>query len=100
MGIRSEIRGVRGLMLKQLAKSRPEYVQAADEIMACPVAATLLRCPEIQDGDGECYELTLEGDKSRNVPVDRAAIAQFMADVITDESLGANESLGITNRGK
>lgn len=58
---------------------------------------TLLRCPGIRDGENEVYSLTKEGEKPSCWVVDRAAIAQCMADMIKDESLGANESLGITN---
>lgn len=59
MGIHHEIKGIHGLMLNQLAKKMPEYIQAADTIAACPAATTLLRCPGIQDGDNEAYELGL-----------------------------------------
>lgn len=41
--------------------------------------------------------LTKEGEKPVCWVVDRAAIARCMADMIADETLGANESLGITN---
>lgn len=58
---------------------------------------TLLRCPGIRDGENETYELTKEGEKPVCWVVDRAAIARCMADMIADETLGANESLGITN---
>ena len=97
MGIHHEIKGPRGVMLAMYAKTRPEYIEAADLIASSGVATTLLRCPGIQDGDGEKYELTRESEQPSNRPVDRAAIAQFMADVVVDEALGANDSLGITN---
>ena len=97
MGIHHEIKGVRGIMLNQLAKKRPEYIEAADTIAASDAVTTLLRCPGIQDGDNEAYELTKEGVQPSHRNVDRAAIAQCMADMIADETLGANESLGITN---
>ena len=41
--------------------------------------------------------LTREGEKPACWTVDRAAIAQCMADIVRNETLGANESLGITN---
>ena len=97
MGIHHEINGLRGVMLNQLAKKRPEYIEAADTIAASPAVTTLLRCPGIQNGDNESYELTKEGVQPSHRNVDRAAIAQCMADMIADETLGANESLGITN---
>ena len=97
MGIHHEIRGLRGIMLNQLAKQRPDYIEAADTIAASGAVTTLLRCPGIQDGDNEVYELTKEGVQPSHRNVDRAAIAQCMADMIRDETLGANESLGITN---
>lgn len=34
MGIHHEIKGIRGMMLNQLAKKRPEYIEAADTIAA------------------------------------------------------------------
>lgn len=97
MGIHHEITGLRGVMLNQLAKQRPEYIEAADVIAASSAVTTLLRCPGIQNGDNEKYELTKEGIQPSHRNVDRAAIAQCMADMITDDTLGANESLGITN---
>ena len=97
MGIHHEINGLRGVILNQLAKKRPEYIEAADTIAASPAVTTLLRCPSIQNGDNEIYELTKEGVQPSHRNVDRAAIAQCMADMIADETLGANESLGITN---
>ena len=97
MGIHREIRGLHGLMLNQLAKKMPEYIVAADTIAASPAVTTLLRCPGIRNGDGTTYRLTREGEKPACWTVDRAAIAQCMADMIEDETLGANESLGITN---
>lgn len=97
MGIHHEITGLRGMMLNQLAKRRPDYIEAADTIAASDAVTTLLRCPGIQDGDNEVYELTKEGVQPSHRNVDRAAIAQCMADMIKDETLGVNESLGITN---
>ena len=98
MGIHHEIKGVHGIMLSQLAKKMPEYIQAADTIAASAAITTLLRCPGIRDGENEDYALTKEGEKPTCWVVDRAAIAQCMSDMIKDEALGANESLGITNR--
>ena len=43
-------------------------------------------CPGIQDGNNEKYELTKEGVQPSHRNVDRAAIAQCMADMIVDES--------------
>lgn len=97
MGIHHEIAGVRGKMLDLYAKSRPEYIQAADHIAASRAVTTLLRCPEIRDGANEVYYLTAEDVQPRNKPVERAAIAKCMADMVEDEKLGADESLGITS---
>ena len=97
MGIHHEIKGVHGVMLNMLAKQRPEYIQAADTIAASDAVTTLLRCPGIQDGDRESYLLTTEGTQPKKWSVDRAAIAQCMADMLRSDTLGANESLGITN---
>ena len=60
MGIHHEITGVRGMMLNRYAKQRPEYIEAADVIAASKAVTTLLRCPGIQNGDNEKYELTKE----------------------------------------
>ena len=97
MGIHHEIKGIHGIMLNQLAKKMPEYITAADTIAASSAVTTLLRCPSIRDGSRETYRLTREGEKPACWFVDRAAIAQCMADMIADETLGVNESLGITN---
>jgi len=97
MGIHREITGPRGIMLNMYAKKRPEYIKAADTIAESPAITTLLRCPGIHDGNNEKYELTPEGKQPAHRDVDRAAIAQCMADMISDETLGANESLGFTN---
>ena len=97
MGIHHEITGLRGIMLNILAKQRPEYIEAADTIAASQAVTTLLRCPGIQDGENETYYLTQEGKQPRKNNIDRAGIAKCMADMIEDETLGVNESLGITN---
>ena len=41
--------------------------------------------------------MTKEGIQPSHRNVDRAAIAQCMADMIADESMGVNDSLAITN---
>ena len=97
MGIHHEITGARGIMLNMFAKQRPEYIVAADTIAASPAVTTLLRCPGIKDGDNTTYFLTKEGVQPAHKDIDRAGIAQCMYDMIEDESLGANDSLGITN---
>lgn len=97
MGIHHEIKGLRGKMLDMLAKKRPEYIQAADLIAASDAVTTLLRCPGIMNGDNTKYFLTREGEQPSKKNIDRAGIAQCMLDMICDESLGVNESLGITN---
>lgn len=97
MGIHHEIKGIRGKMLDFYAKKRPEYIKAADVIAASPAVTTLLRCPGIKDGDNTKYFLTKEGEQPSHKDIDRAGIAQCMADMIQDETLGVNESLGITN---
>lgn len=97
MGIHHEIKGIRGKMLDAYAKSRPEYIAAADTIAASKAVTTLLRCPQIKDGDNTKYFLTKEGEQPRDKPIDRAGIAQCMADMVENEELGANASLGITN---
>ena len=51
----------------------------------------------LNDCDNEKYEFTPEGVQPAHRDVDRAAIAQCMADMITNETLGVNASLGITN---
>ena len=40
MGIHHEIKGIHGVMLNQLAKKRPEYIQAADTIAASSAVTT------------------------------------------------------------
>lgn len=97
MGIHHEIKGIRGIMLGFLAKSRPEYIKAADIIAASDAVTTLLRCPGIQDGENEKYYLTKEGEQPSKKNIDRAGIAKCMIDLIFSDSLGANDSLGITN---
>ena len=97
MGIHHEITGLRGIMLNKYAKKRPEYIEAADLIAQSGAVTILLRCPGIQDGDNEKYNLTKEGEQPLHRNVDRSAIAQCMADIVNDETIGANESLGITN---
>lgn len=97
MGIHHEIKGLRGIMLNMLAKKMPEYIEAADTIAASSAVTTLLRCPGIKDGNNEKYALTKEGEQPSRENIDRAGIAQCMYDLIRDESLGVNDSLGITN---
>lgn len=81
-----------------LIKTRSASVAAiAGTVAASSAVTTLLRCPGIRDGENETYELTKEGEKPVCWVVDRAAIARCMADMIADETLGANESLGTTN---
>ena len=97
MGIHHEITGMRGMMLNMLAKKRPDYIEAADIIAGSSAVTTLLRCPGIKDGDNEVYFLTKEGEQPKKNDIQRAGIAKCMADMIEDETLGANDSLGITN---
>ncbi len=97
MGIHHEIKGLRGMMLSILAKKMPEYIQAADLIAGSKAVTTLLRCPGIKDGKNTKYFLTKEGEQPAHKDIERAGIAQCMFDMIQDEKLGANESLGITN---
>lgn len=97
MGIHHEITGVRGMMLNMYAKQRPDYIQAADTIAESAAVTTLLRCPGIKDGNNTTYFLTKEGEQPAHKDIDRAGIAQCMYDLIEDEMLGVNESLGITN---
>lgn len=97
MGIHHEIKGVRGVMLNMLAKKMPEYIQAADTIAASSAVTTLLRCPGIKDGNNTKYFLTKEGEQPANKDIERAGIAQCMYDLIQNEEIGANDSLGITN---
>ena len=81
-----------------LIKTRSASVATiADTVAASSAVTALLRCPGIRDGENETYTLTIEGEKPVCWVVDRAAIARCMADMIADETLGANESLGITN---
>ena len=56
MGIHHEIKGIRGKMLSVFAKTRPDYIKAADTIAASNAVTTLLRCPGINDGDNEKYD--------------------------------------------
>ena len=84
-------------MLNMYAKQRPEYIEAADTIAASTAVTTLLRCPGIKDGNNTKYFLTKESEQPAHKDIDRAGIAQCMYDMIKDESLGVNESLGITN---
>lgn len=97
MGIHHEITGVRGMMLNMYAKKRPEYIEAADTIAASSAVTTLLRSPGIKNGDNTKYFLTKEGEQPAHKDIERAGIAQCMYDLIMDESLGVNESFGITN---
>ena len=81
-----------------LIKTRSASVAAiAGTVAASSAVTTLLRCPGIRDSENETYPPTKEGEKPVCWVVDRAAIARYMADMIADETLGANESLGITN---
>lgn len=97
MGIHHEITGVRGMMLNMYAKQRPDYIEAADTIAASSAVTTLLRCPGIKNGDNIKYFLTKEGEQPAHKDIERAGIAQCMYDLLADDSLGVNESLGITN---
>lgn len=97
MGIHHEITGVRGMMLNMLAKKRPEYIEAADLIAGSDAVTTLLRCPGIKNGQNTRYFLTTEGEQPAHNDIERAGIAQCMLDMIHDETLGVNESFGITN---
>lgn len=97
MGIHHEISGFHGIMLNMLAKKRPDYIEAADIIAASDAVTTLLRCPGIKDGDNERYFLTEEGTQPSHWTIERAGIAQCMLDLIRDDDMGVNKSLGITN---
>lgn len=97
MGIHYEIKGARGKMLAIFAKTRPDYIKAADTIASSSAVTTLIRCPGINNGDNEVYYLTKEGEQPRNKNIDRAGIAKCIEDMIFNDSFGVNDSLGITN---
>lgn len=97
MGIHHEIKGLRGMMLSLYAKKRPEYIEAADTIASSGITYTLLRCPGIVDGENTRYSLTPENVQPKKNSIDRAGIAKCMADMVNNEKMGMNESLGITN---
>lgn len=81
-----------------LIKTRSASVATiAGTVAASSAVTTLLRCPGIRESENETYTLAKEGEKPVCWVVDRAAIARCMADMIADETLGASESLGITN---
>ena len=84
-------------MLNMYAKQRPDYIKAADTIAASSAITTLLRCPGIKNRENTKYFLTKEGEQPSHKDIERAGIAQCMYDTIEDETLGVNESLGITN---
>ena len=97
MGIHGEVKGIRKFFLDQYVRQYPDYIRAADAIAASKIPYTLLRCPNIYDGENAQYDLTTECQQPRNRDVERAAIARCIADMIRDERLGKNKSLGITN---
>lgn len=97
MGIHGEVKGIRKLFLDQYVRQYPDYIRAADAIAASKIPYTLLRCPNLYDGENAQYDLTTEARQPRNRNVERAAVARCIADMIRDEALGKNESLGITN---
>ena len=96
MGIHGEITGMRGKMLAMIAKSRPEYIKAADMIANSSAITTLLRCPGIKNGENRNYYLTPEGVQPRHKNIDRAGIAKCIVDIIVKDS-DESESLAITN---
>ncbi|MBQ4396017.1 MAG: SDR family oxidoreductase [Clostridia bacterium] len=97
MGIHHEVPGLTGKMLDMLVKAQPEYVEAADLIMNSGLNYTLVRAAHLTDGNNEKYHLQNEGEKLHSNSVDRCAVARFIADMVLNEELGKNESLGITN---
>lgn len=98
MGIHKEVPGLQGITVNILGRFMPNYVKAADAIVDCGIAYTLIRAPGITDGSGTEYHLTQEGEKPRKRTASKKAIAELIADMITDgNGLGENESLGITD---
>jgi len=97
MGILSEIKGFRKPRLDRFVKLYPDYIKAADAIAKSGVVYTLLRCPDIHDGDNKEYYLTDEGVQPKNRNVKRAAIAEFIADSVMDRINAENRSIAITN---
>ena len=97
MGIHNEITGPRGEELARYAQQMPEYIVAADTVAAIPVDVALLRCPLITDGDHVGYELTEEGVQPNELPIERAALAACIVDLITKPGMKKNGSFGLTN---
>lgn len=97
MGIHHEVPGATGRMLDMLVRSQPEYVQAADLIAESGVPYTLIRAAHLTDGKNEKYYIQHEGDRLHSNSVDRCAVARFITDMVENEKLGFNESLGVTN---
>ena len=96
MGIHQEIKGPRKIMLDRYVKAYPEYIEAADLVRDCGLCYTLLRCPNIYNGNNETYFLTTEDEQPRYKDVERKAIAKCIYDMI-EQNIGINQSLGITN---
>ena len=97
MGIHNEITGPRGEELARYAQQMPEYIVAADTVAAIPVDVALLRCPLITEGDHVGYELTEEGVQPNELPIERAALAACIVDLITKPGMKKNGSFGLTN---
>ena len=97
MGIHGEIKGVRKIRLDRFVKMFPDYIKAADTVAECGISYTLLRCPDIHDGENSQYCLTDEGEQPRNKNVERSAIAEFIADAVSGKINVKNRSIAITN---
>lgn len=96
MGIHHEVPGEIGKQLDELCRQMPEYIQAADTIAASGTPYTLIRAAHLTDGDNRTYFIHHEGETLHAYEVDRIAVAQFIADLISQET-GLQESLGVTN---
>lgn len=95
MGIHHEVKGFHGLMLNALAKSMPDYVAAADEIANTSVTSTLLRLPNLTDGDQTSFHISRENEKVNTFMLSRKALAKAIV-YLLDRKDYDNDSIAIT----
>ena len=98
MGIHNEVSGIHGLMWRRYAAMYPDYIQAADCIVNSGIPYTLVRTADLTESGDTSYRLHHAGEKAHSRYVSRAAVAALIVKMIqSDNSLGLNESIGITD---
>lgn len=81
---------------KMVGTTRPVNLKMAEVIEQSSLIYTILRPVWLTDKSVEVFQLTKKGEIYKGTETSRASIGRFVADVVNNPALHANENLGIS----